>query len=76
MLALLQSLSAANAEQALELLGIQTPSPSSRQNVPTAAKPEASATAANAAAAAAAGAQSSGGADVGTTIDPLWGVRA
>ena len=68
LLTLLQTLSAANAEQALALLGIQTPSPSSG-NVASSAKPAANA-------AAAASAQSSGGADVGTTVDPLWGVRA
>jgi hypothetical protein len=74
MLTLLQSLTVANAEQALAVLGIQVPSLSSREDVTPAAKPSASAAAVDAAAAATA--QSSGGADVGTTVDPLWGVRA
>ena len=72
MLTLLQSLSVANAEQALAVLGIQVPS-SSRADLVPAAKPSASAGAINAAAATG---ESSGGADVGTTVDPLWGVRA
>jgi hypothetical protein len=72
MLTLLQSLTVANAEQALAVLGIQVPS-SSREDLAPAAKPSASAAAINAAAATA---ESSGGADVGTTVDPLWGVRA
>jgi hypothetical protein len=72
MLTLLQSLTVANAEQALAVLGIQVPS-SSRADLVPAAKPSASAVAINAAAATA---ESSGGADVGTTVDPLWGVRA
>ena len=74
MLTLLQSLTVANAEQALAVLGIQVPSLSSREDVTPAAKASASAGAVDAAAAATA--QSSGGADVGTTVDPLWGVRA
>jgi hypothetical protein len=74
LLALLQTLPAANAEQALALLGIETPSPSSSGGAATTAQPTANANAASADAAAAA--QSAGGADVGTTVDPLWGVRA
>jgi hypothetical protein len=73
LLALLQTLPAANADQALPLLGIETPSPSSI-GAAMAAKPTANANAASADAAAAA--QSAGGADVSTTVDPLWGVRA
>jgi hypothetical protein len=73
-LALLQTLSSANAEQALTLLGIGSFSPSPDSGGAPAPK---SAAAANAAAAAAAAAvPSSGGSDVGTTVDPLWGVRA
>jgi hypothetical protein len=70
LLALLRSLPAANAEQALTLLGIPTPS-FAQGGSSTAAKP-----ATNANAVAAAAAPSSGGSDVGTTVDPLWGVRA
>jgi hypothetical protein len=70
LLALLQSLPAANAEQSLALLGIPTPSFAHGAGSTT-AKP-----ATNANAVAAAAAPSSGGSDVGTTVDPLWGVRA
>jgi hypothetical protein len=73
MLTLLQSLTVANAEQALAVLGIQVPSSSPREDLAPAAKSSAGAGASNAAAATA---ESSGGADVGTTVDPLWGVRA
>jgi hypothetical protein len=75
MLTLLQTLSSADAEQALTLLGIGNFSPSPDSGGSPAPK---SATAANAAtnAAAAAAVPSSGGSDVGTTVDPLWGVRA
>ena len=73
MLTLLQSLTVANAEQALAVLGIQVPSSSAREDLAPAAKPSAGARASNTAAATA---ESSGGADVGTTVDPLWGVRA
>jgi hypothetical protein len=70
-LTLLQTLSPADAEQALTLLGIGGFSPDPDSGGSPAPQ---SAAAANAAAAAAV--PSSGGADVGTTVDPLWGVRA
>ena len=72
MLTVLHTLSSANAEQALTLLGIGSFSPSPDSGGSPAPK---SAAAANAAAAAAA-VPPSGGSDVGTTVDPLWGVRA
>ena len=71
MLTLLQTLSSANAEQALTLLGIGSFSTSPDSG----GSPAPKSAAANAAAAAAA-VPSSGGSDVGTTVDPLWGVRA
>jgi hypothetical protein len=75
-LTLLQSLTSANAEQALALLGIQTPTPSSRQPAAATTRTAAATAAREASAATAALAESSGGADVGTTVDPLFGVRA
>lgn len=77
LLAVLRTLPAANAEQALALLGIQTSSPSSSSVAAATAKPAAKDTVAAAAYnATSATAASSGGSDVGTTVDPLWGVRA
>jgi hypothetical protein len=72
LLPLLTNLSRANAEQALSLLGIKTPSPG---NSTTSYAPTSSATAASNAQSQSALAQAYGGTATGT-VDPLWGKSA
>jgi hypothetical protein len=75
LLPLLTNLSHANAEQALSLVGIQTPTPRTAASTAAGTGAAAAATAA-AAAGQSAAAQATSGSSTGVIVDPLWGRSA